>query len=179
MSIGQEYLKDAGDRFHQYKEQADKAIAQVGDDDLFRTLDGEANSIAILMRHLAGNMRSRWEQFMTTDGEKPTRHRDQEFEMPAGTTRAALLADWESGWTQLFSELKMLTPDDLEKTVYTRHEPTSALSAINRQLGHAALHIGQIIMLAKHFRSGQWRTLTIPRGQSEAFNETMRRKFAK
>jgi len=179
MSTGQEYLKDVAERFHQFKDQADRAIAQASDDDLFRTLDPESNSIAVLMRHLAGNMRSRWVQFLTSDGEKPDRHRDQEFQIPAETTPEALHADWESGWKCLFDELSTLTPADLEKTVLTRHEPTSALSAINRQLGHAALHIGQMIMLAKHFRSGAWQTLTIPRGQSEAFNEQMRKKFAK
>src|SRR5579862_1702868 len=179
MSTGQEYLKDVAERFHQFKDQADRAIAQASDDDLFRTLDPESNSIAVLMRHLAGNMRSRWVQFLTSDGEKPDRHRDQEFQIPADTTPEALHADWESGWKCLFDELSTLTPADLEKTVLTRHEPTSALSAINRQLGHAALHIGQMIMLAKHFRSGAWQTLTIPRGQSEAFNEQMRKKFAK
>jgi hypothetical protein len=129
------------------------------------------------MRHLAGNMRSRWRGFLTTDGEKPDRNRDQEFLEPADRSRAAILADWESGWAQLFSELKAIRPEDLERITHARHEPMSAISAINRQLMHAALHIGQIIMLAKHLRTGSWKTLSIDRGQSGAYNEIMRKKF--
>jgi len=177
MSTGSEYLKDAFGRFSDYKGLADKAIAQLPDDALWVTLDPESNSVGLLMRHLAGNMRSRWRDFLTTDGEKADRHRDQEFVVPADRSRAAILADWESGWAQLFSELKSLRPEQLERTTTARHEPMSAVSAINRQLMHAALHIGQIIFLAKHLRTGAWKTLSIERGQSDAFNETMRQKF--
>lgn len=179
MSIATEYLKDIAGRFHQYKTQADQAIAQVSDADLFQALDPESNSIAVLMRHLAGNMRSRWIAFLTTDGEKPDRRRDQEFEAPPVPTRAAVSADWASGWTCLFDELAKFTPADLERTVTARHEPMSVVSAVNRQLGHAALHVGQIIMLAKHFKSGSWIALTIPKGHSDAYNEEMRKKFSK
>src|ERR1022692_2086862 len=121
MSVAAEYLNDIAARFHQFKAQADQAIAQVGDEDLFRVLDPESNSIAILMRHLAGNMRSRWTDFLTTDAEKPNRHRDQEFEAPPVRTRAALTADWESGWSRLFNELATFTEADLARTVRTRY----------------------------------------------------------
>src|SRR5262249_33028835 len=123
------------------------------------------------------NMRSRWRDFLTSDGEKPDRHRDTEFQAPSDPSRAAILADWESGWAQLFAELKSLKPEDLDRTTTARHEPMSAISAINRQLMHAALHIGQIIFLAKHLKTGAWKTLSIERGQSDAFNEMMRQKF--
>jgi hypothetical protein len=177
MSTGSEYLHDVTQRFKDQKAFADRAIAQVGDDALWAALDPESNSIGVLMRHLAGNMRSRWRDFLTTDGEKPDRQRDREFEPPADRSRAALLAEWESGWALLFSELARLTPADLDRSVTARHEPMSVVSAVNRQYGHAAQHIGQIILLAKHIRSGAWQTLTIGRGQSEAFNDIMRQKF--
>jgi hypothetical protein len=177
MSTGSEYLKDAIQRFTDAKAGADKAIAQVPDEALWVTLDPESNSVGLLMRHLAGNIRSRWKDFLTSDGEKPDRHRDQEFVAPADRSRAAIVADWESGWAQLFSELKSLKPEDLDRTTTARHEAMSAVSAINRQLMHASLHIGQIIFLAKHLRTGQWKTLSIERGQSDAFNEIMRQKF--
>jgi hypothetical protein len=177
MSTGSEYLRDAAQRFADYKALADKAISQVSDDALWVTLDPESNSIGLLMRHLAGNLRSRWRDFLTTDGEKPDRDRDTEFLAPEDRSRAAITADWESGWAQLFSELKALQPEDLDRVTRARHEPMSAVSAINRQLMHAALHIGQIILLAKHLRSGTWQTLSIERGKSAAFNEAMRQRF--
>jgi hypothetical protein len=179
MSIATEYLSDMAGRFRQYKTQADQAIGQVSDEALFQLLDPEANSIAMLMRHLGGNMRSRWVAFLTTDGEKPDRHRDQEFDAPPVRTHAAVVEDWESGWACLFKELATLTPADLDRTVTARHEPMSVVSAINRQLGHTALHVGQIIMLAKHFARGAWTPITIPRGKSDAYNEDMKRKFTK
>ena len=178
-SQSSEYLRDMAARFQQYKTQADQAIAQVSDDDLFHRIDPEANSLAILMRHLAGNMRSRWTAFLTTDGEKPNRHRDQEFEEPPVRTRAAVVEDWESGWACLFRELATFKEVDLMRPVTARHEPMSLISGVNRQLGHTALHVGQIIMLAKHFRSAAWKTLTIQKGGSDAYNESMRQKYAK
>ena len=161
MSTGSEYLRDASQRFTDYKALADKAIAQVSDEALWATLDPESNSIGVLMRHLAGNLRSRWRDFLTTDGEKPDRNRDGEFVTPADRSRAAILDDWESGWAVMFSELAGFEPTDLDRTVTARHEPMSVVSAVNRQLMHAALHIGQIIFLAKHLRSGTWQTLKI------------------
>jgi hypothetical protein len=177
MSIPDDYLSDVARRFRDLKSLADRAIAQAPDAGLFQPLDEASNSIAVLMRHLAGNMRSRWRDFLTTDGEKPDRHRDREFEAPPDPTRAAVAADWESGWACLFDELGRLGPSDLGRTVTTRHEPTSVVSAINRQLAHAAMHVGQIVMLARHAAPGTWQPLSIPRGQSEAYNEKMKRRF--
>ena len=154
------------------KQLADKSIAQVDDQQLWATLDSDANSIAVLMRHMAGNMRSRWKDFRTTDGEKPDRQRDREFEPPA-RDRAAVLADWEDGWACLFGALEPLSDRDLEDIVYIREEPHSIYKAISRQVAHYAGHAYQILLLAKHFTGAGWRTLSIPRGQSEEFNRKM------
>jgi hypothetical protein len=177
VSVHDEYLRDMTARFRDYKTLADKSIAQVSDEELFRTVDPESNSLAIILRHMAGNMRSRWRDFLTTDGEKSDRNRDGEFALPPGVTRAAVLADWESGWACLFEELARVRSEDLAGTVRVRSEPLSVISAINRQLGHAAYHAGQIVLLAKHFRSGAWQSLSVPRGASDAFNQEMRQKF--
>jgi hypothetical protein len=177
MSTGSEYLRDLTQRFTDLKTMADRAVAQVPDGALWATLDPESNSIGVLVRHLAGNMQSRWRDFLTSDGEKPDRQRDREFQAPDDQSRAAILADWESAWALLFSELGRLTAADLDRTVTARHEPMSVVSAVNRQFGHAAQHIGQIVLLAKHSRAGAWQTLSIARGQSEAFNEKMRQQF--
>jgi hypothetical protein len=144
-------------------------MAQVADEHLFATLDAEANSIAIVVKHMAGNMRSRWTDFLTSDGEKPNRDRDSEFENPA-ETREALLRDWENGWACVFSALEPLTDDDLERTVHIRGEAHSAMQAINRQVAHYAQHIGQIVLLAKHYAGENWQSLSIPRHQSAEFN---------
>jgi hypothetical protein len=179
MSIPGDYLSDVAARFRDLKSLADRAIAQAPDAGLFQPLDAASNSIAVIMGHVAGNMRSRWRDFLTTDGEKPDRHRDREFEAPADPTRAAVVLDWDSGWACLFDELGRVGPADLERTVTVRHEPLTVVSAINRQLSHAAMHVGQIVMLARHAAPGVWQPLTIPRGQSEAFNEKMKRRFEK
>jgi len=179
MSIPDDYLSDVSRRFHDLKTQADRAIAQLPDPALFEPLGPESNSIAVLMRHMGGNLRSRWRDFLTTDGEKPDRDRDGEFAAPPDRTRAAVTADWESGWACLFDELARLGGDDLARIVTTRHEPMTALSAINRQLLHAAQHVGQIILLARHAVPDTWQTLTIARGQSAAFNESMKRRFGR
>jgi len=179
MSTADDYLSDVARRFRDLKSMADKAVAQAPDDGLFRPLDEASNSIAVLMQHLAGNMRSRWRDFLATDGEKPDRHRDREFEPPPVATRAAVVADWESGWACLFDELGRLGPADAARTVMVRHEPMTVVSAINRQLAHAALHVGQIVMLARHAAPGTWQALSIPRGQSDAFNETMKQRFGR
>jgi Protein of unknown function (DUF1572) len=157
------YLDDVRDQFRKLKKLAEGAIAQAQDDDLYVTLDEEANSIAIVMRHMAGNLRSRFTDFLTTDGEKPDRNRDGEFELDKPLTRSQVMADWESGWTRLFATLDSLTTDDLLRDVFIRGERHSVIQALDRQLTHHAYHVGQIVLLAKHFRSSEWKTLSIPR----------------
>jgi Protein of unknown function (DUF1572) len=137
------------------------------------TLDAEANSVAIIVKHLAGNMRSRFVDFLTSDGEKPDRHRDQEFEVTAQTTRADVMRWWEEGWNHVFAAVGSLQPQDLSRTVYIRAEPHSVLQAINRQIAHYAYHCGQIVFLAKHFRSTEWKSISVPKGKSEEFNRRM------
>ena len=163
------YTKDACDLLRYYKRLGDRAIEQCPDANLFTTLDPESNSIAIIVKHLAGNMRSRWTDFLTSDGEKPDRHRDTEFEAPP-QTRSALLALWEAGWKILFDALDPLTDQDLSRTVTIRTEPHSVMQPINRQVGHYPYHVGQIVFLAKHFAADKWQTLTVPKKKSEDFN---------
>jgi hypothetical protein len=165
------YLKDSIDLFRYYKKLAERAMAQCPDGALFTVLDPESNSIAIIVKHMAGNMRSRWMDFLTTDGEKPDRNRDTEFETPP-KTRAELLALWERGWKYVFDALEPLTDADLTRTVTIRTEPHSVMQAINRQIAHYAHHIGQILFLAKHLTTkatGKWESLSVPRGQSKQF----------
>lgn len=162
------YLEDSLRVLRQYKSMAEKAMEQVSDDELNQTLDSESNSIALIVKHMAGNMRSRWTDFLTSDGEKPDRNRDTEFEAPPAN-RAALLDIWETGWKRVFNAIEPLTDADLGRTVYIRAEPHSVMQAINRQLAHYACHVGQIVFLAKHFRSSEWRSLSIPRGKSAEF----------
>jgi uncharacterized damage-inducible protein DinB len=149
---------------------AENAIAQVSDEELFRAIDSEANSIAVVMKHIAGNLRSRFRDFLTSDGEKPDRNREQEFVVEGQVIRGDLLRDWEESWNVLFHELSSLTTADLERTVTIRAQPHTVLQALNRALAHIAYHIGQIVFLAKHFRGAEWKSLSIPKGQSEAFN---------
>ncbi len=163
------YIEESQTIFRQIKSLAERAMAQVSDDQLTQTLDAESNSIAVIVKHLAGNMRSRWTDFLTTDGEKPDRNRDSEFEAPP-FTRAALMETWESGWSCVFAALEPLMETDLKRTVYIRAEPHSVMQAINRQIAHYAGHVGQIVFLAKHFRSSEWKSLSIPRGKSADFN---------
>lgn len=163
------YVKDSTDLFRYYKKLADHAIEQVPDEGLFATLDPESNSIAIIVKHLTGNMRSRWIDFLTSDGEKPDRNRDTEFEAPPAT-RAELLAMWESNWKIVFDALSPLTDSDLGRTIYIRGEAHSVMQAINRQMGHYAYHVGQIVYLAKHFSGQGWKALTVPRNKSAEFN---------
>ena len=165
------YVKDSIDLFRYYKKLAERAIAQCPDDALFTVLDAESNSIAIIVKHMAGNMRSRWRDFLTTDGEKPDRNRDMEFEDPP-KTRAELLELWERGWKYIFDALDPLTEADMARTVTIRTEPHSVMQAINRQIAHYAHHIGQILFLAKHLTTkatGKWDSLSVPRGQSKQF----------
>jgi hypothetical protein len=165
------YVKDSTDLFRHYKKLGERAMAQCPDEGLFVMLDAESNSIAIIVKHMAGNMRSRWKDFLTTDGEKPDRNRDTEFEAPP-KTRAELMAMWEGGWKYLFDALEPLSESDLTRTVTIRSEPHSVMQAINRQVAHYAHHVGQIVLLAKHFatKAGKkWETLSVPRGQSKQF----------
>jgi len=165
------YLKDSIDLFRFSKKMGERAFDQCSDEALFVTLDTESNSIAIIVKHLAGNMRSRWADFLTTDGEKPDRNRDTEFEEPP-KTRVELLAIWEAGWKHVFEALEPLNEADLTKTVTIRTEPHSIMQAINRQIAHYSYHVGQIIFLAKHLtakETGKWDSLSVPRGKSSEF----------
>jgi hypothetical protein len=170
LDLRQHYLEEVARQFRGYKRLAEGAIAQLKDRELFVTLDAESNSVAILMKHIAGNLRSRFTDFLTTDGEKPDRHRDQEFEMTPSTTRAEIMRWWEDAWEILFLTIMSLSPDDLDRTVTIRGEPHTVLQALNRALVHHACHVGQIIFLAKHLRSTEWKTLSVPRGKSEEYN---------
>jgi hypothetical protein len=161
-----QYLDDSVRQLRKLKAQADKALAQIQPAHFFVTLDPEANSIAVIMKHMAGNMRSRWTDFLTTDGEKPDRDRDTEFEVGEADTREQILSVWEDGWGRVLSAVSSLSPADLGTTVRVRGEPHSVIEAINRQVSHYAAHVGQIVLLAKHFAGPQWQTLSIPRGKS-------------
>ena len=161
------YLKDSQAIFRQYKKMGEAAMAQVGDQQLFALLDSESNSIALIVKHLAGNMRSRWTDFLTTDGEKPDRYRDGEFVEPP-PTREALMQMWDQGWACVFAALEALTDADLGRTVTIRGEPHSVMQAINRQLAHYASHCGQIVLLAKHYRQDEWKSLSIPKKKLSA-----------
>jgi hypothetical protein len=160
------------------KQQADKALAQVDEDGFFARIDADANSLAVLVKHLGNNLRSRWTDFYTTDGEKPDRHRDAEFELGPDDTRDNLMARWETGWARFIDTVDAMTPADLDRTVRIRWEPHSVPRAAIRGLTHAAGHVGQIVLLARHTRGAQWQTLSVPRGESEAFNAKMRERFA-
>jgi len=161
-------LEDTLITFRRQKELAERALAQVTDDDFFRTIDAESNSIAILVKHIGGNLVSRWTEFLTTDGEKPSRDRDGEF-VVASAKRAAIMSLWETGWLALFNTFAHLRPGDLMATVTIRGEAMTALAAMHRGLAHISQHVGQIVMLAKHYRSAEWQTLSIPRGQSRGW----------
>lgn len=165
------YLKDSIDLFRYYKKLAERAIAQCPDEGLFQTLDVESNSIATIVKHMSGNMRSRWRDFLTTDGEKPDRNRDTEFEDPP-KTRTEMTELWERGWRYVFDALEPLSEADLARTVTIRNEPHSVMQAINRQVAHYSHHVGQILFAAKHFttvKTGKWESLSVPRGRSKQF----------
>ena len=165
------YIKDSIDLFRYYKNLAERAMAQCPDAALFTILDAQSNSIAVIVKHMSGNMCSRWSDFLTSDGEKPDRNRDTEFEEPP-KTRAELLELWERGWKYVFDALQPLTDADAARTVTIRNEPHSVMQAINRQVAHYSHHIGQILFLAKHLTftsTGKWQSLSVPRGQSKQF----------
>ncbi len=164
------YIEDSLILFRQYKKLADRAMEQVTDQQLFAVLDPESNSIAIIVKHLAGNMRSRWTDFLTTDGEKPDRDRDAEFVEPPAT-REALLRTWEDGWRQVFAAMEPLVEADLGRTITIRGEAHSVMQAINRQVAHYGMHVGQIVLLAKHFAGSGWQSLSVPRNRSAEFNQ--------
>ncbi|MFZ0731441.1 MAG: DUF1572 family protein [Candidatus Sulfotelmatobacter sp.] len=163
------YLEEIRRQFRGHKRMGEAAMSQLRDDEFFVQLDPESNSVAILVKHLAGNMRSRFTDFLTSDGEKPDRFRDREFELTPATTRADVMTWWEEGWACVFAAIESLKPDEVMRTVTIRGEPHTVLQAMNRQIAHYAQHIGQIVFLAKHLRSSEWKTLSIPRGKSEEF----------
>jgi hypothetical protein len=173
------YLEEIKRQLRGHKRMAEAAIAQLEDAELFTIIDPEANSVAILIKHIAGNARSRFSDFLTTDGEKPDRFRDQEFEVSATTTREELMRWWEEGWSRVFSTLDSLKPEDVSRTVTIRSEPHTVLQALNRALAHYAQHTGQIVFLAKHLRSKEWKTLSIPRGRSEEYKTGGTRGFTR
>lgn len=164
------YLQDARRQFHALKKQADRALAQVTDEDWFVRLDAESNSLAVIVKHVAGNLRSRWTDIFTTDGEKPDRNRDSEFELTGSDTKESLQAYWEHCWGILFATLDALNTEDLGRTILIRNEPHTVIEAINRQLTHYAGHVGQIVFMAKHLAADHWHSLSISRGQSATFN---------
>ena len=169
-SIIENYHLDALQSFRNYKKLAERAIEQISDGEFDTTIDAESNSVALIVKHVAGNLRSRWTDFLTSDGEKDFRNRDAEFEM-TGDTRESLMNFWNEGWQTLFDNIEPLTVEDFSKTVTIRGEPHTIVEAINRQLTHYAYHIGQIVFLAKHLKSSEWKTLSVPRNKSGQFNQ--------
>src|SRR5256714_8762674 len=169
-AIGQHYLDDALHTFRDYKKLAEGAFAEISDEDFFRTIDDESNSIAVNIKHMAGNMLSRWTDFLTSDGEKPERDRDMEFVMLPETTKENMLAYWEKGWKITFAAIEALTPNDLMRTVKIRGQDHTVVQAIDRQLAHYAYHVGQIVYLAKHFKSTDWQSLSVPKNKSAEFS---------
>jgi hypothetical protein len=170
MNLPAEFMSAIINAFEANKRWADRAVAQVPDDRLHTALDENTNSIVVIMKHVAGNLLSRWTDFLTTDGEKPWRNRDDEFVDSPGS-RADVLELWERGWACLLNTLRSLTPADLEATVTIRGEPHSVPLALERSLGHTCYHIGQIVQVARIHAGEKWNTLTVPRGGSEQFNK--------
>ncbi|MGB0043534.1 MAG: DUF1572 family protein [Terriglobales bacterium] len=168
--LANHYLEEMKRQFRGHKRMGEAAMAQLEEKDFFVALDPESNSVATLVKHIAGNARSRFTDFLASDGEKPDRFRDREFEVSEKTTREEVLRWWEQAWEHVFSALDSLTPEDVQRTVTIRSEPHTVMQALNRALAHYAQHIGQIVFLAKHLCSEQWRTLSIPRGKSEDYN---------
>lgn len=171
------FLAQSADDFRKLKEHADRAFTQVSDEQFFALPGPESNSLAVINRHISGNLLSRWRDFLTADGEKPDRRRDTEFEVPEELTRAAVMARWEEGWRCLFDELGRLIPADLDRNVTIRGEPHTVVQAIHRQITHNASHVGQIVYLAKLLAGTDWKTLSVPRGKSEEFNRQMKEKY--
>lgn len=167
--LASHYLDEIKRQLRGHKRMAESAMAQLTDEELFKQIDPEANSVAIIVKHIAGNARSRFTDFLTSDGEKPDRFRDREFEITSHTKREEVMGWWEEGWACVFGTVGSLKPDDLERTVTIRQEPHTVLQALNRALAHYAQHIGQLVFVAKHLRGAQWQTLSVPRGKSEEY----------
>ncbi len=178
MAAAEAFLADIENRFRAYRALAESAIEQTDDAAFFAALGGEANSTALLVKHLAGNFRSRWTDFLTADGDKPDRHRDTEFVLTDDDTRDALMTRWAESWQLLADTFAVLTPDDLTRTVTIRSEPHTVTDALLRALAHTAYHVGQIVLLAKHHAGENWKSLSIPRGQSEQFAAAHQQRFA-
>lgn len=174
-----DYLNNVLLEFKQLKNKAEKGMVQIDEHSFFKTLDSESNSIALIVKHMAGNMHSRWTDFLTSDGEKPSRKRDQEFELNNENNRYQLMKYWNSGWNICFETINNLNPSDLNRRITIRNQPHTVYQAINRQLTHYGEHVGQIIFIAKHLRYAKWQTLSIPRGESENFLKKMESKFKK
>ena len=170
MSLADTYLSDILRTFRNYKALGDAALAQTPDEHLTTELDPNSNSVAIIAKHVGGNLRSRFQDFLTTDGEKPDRNRDTEFELAGRPTRADVVRWWEAGWDRLMAALDALTPSDLTRTVEIRHEQFLVVEALNRSAAHTAYHVGQMVYLARHFAGERWKTLSIPKGQSAQFS---------
>jgi hypothetical protein len=164
------YLEDSITLFRYYKKLGEGAMQQLADEQLLETIDAESNSVAVIVKHMSGNMLSRWTDFLTSDGEKPTRNRDGEFEGADITTRSQVMRLWEEGWRALFGALEPMTEQDLSRTITIRSEPHSVMQAINRQMAHYSYHVGQIVFVAKHLRSSEWKSLSVPRNKSAEFN---------
>jgi Protein of unknown function (DUF1572) len=173
------YLEEIKRQFRGHQRMGERALAQLEEKDFFVALDPESNSVATLVKHIAGNARSRFTDFLTSDGEKPDRFRDQEFEVSEKTTREEVMLWWEQAWSSVFSALNELKPEDVLRTVTIRQEPHTVMQALNRSLAHYAQHIGQIVFLAKHLRSAQWQTLSIPRGKSEEYKAGSPKGFSR
>jgi uncharacterized damage-inducible protein DinB len=169
-TIAAAYLDEAFRAFRGYKRMAEGALTQLSDQDFFHLPDPESNSVALVVKHIAGNLRSRWTDFLTTDGEKPDRNRDQEFIIAPADTRAELMRRWEESFARVFETLQGLKPEDLTRTVYIRQEAHTVMQAINRSLAHIVYHVGQIVFLGKHLRGAEWKTLSVPRGKSAEYN---------
>jgi len=171
MDPAAEFLRDLADQFEKLKALADKAVGRVSDEEFFRAIDPASNSLAVILQHVGGNLRSRWQDFLTSDGEKPNRNRDAEFKTGANTTRAQVMDVWENGWQVLLSELRALKREDLARDVFIRGERHSVVQAANRSFQHTAYHVGQVVFLARHLRADDWQSLSIPKKQSASFNQ--------
>lgn len=167
------YLEEMLRGMRGHKRLAEGAFDQLRDHEFFEQLDDEANSVAILIKHISGNLRSRFRDFLTSDGEKPDRHRDQEFIVDPPPSREELMRWWEEGWKYCLDAIAALRTEDVGRTVTIRQQPHTVVQALNRSFGHMAYHVGQIVLLAKHIRGREWKSLSVPRGKSEEFNAEM------